>query len=181
MLQSRRSHIIYFCVLLFSLLSLRLYSGLGQCFYCCEMILSNWYGNDIYELLGVVKLKCNYSVHDDDLGCENELGVVIVCWLWGSFKSNTYTLFQLSDNVAWLFFYYFLVWRWFILPPSEKHKSIKANFLQAFLMSVCVKECVGYLRRKFLRGRSIVAPLALWISIISCKVFLKTFHKNFAF
>lgn len=68
--------------------------------------------------------------------------------LWGcdfklrSFKSNTLALFQLSDIVAWLFFYYFLIWRWFIFPPSQKHKSIKENFRQPSLYDVCVCNCV---------------------------------------
>lgn len=46
--------------------------------------------------------------------------------------SQLSSFFQLSDNVAWLFFYYFLIWRWFISLLLKNIKALRKILLQAF-------------------------------------------------
>lgn len=45
--------------------------------------------------------------------------------------SQLSSFFQLSDNVAWLFFYYFLIWRWFISLLLKNIKALRKILLQA--------------------------------------------------
>lgn len=83
------------------------------------------------------------------------------------------SFFQLSDNVAWLFFYYFLIWRWFISLLLKNIKALRKILLQAF----CDVWVFGIIF--FLPPAKLFFLLGKWKeNSYDCHVSLRLLHNN---